>query len=185
MKLIHCADVHLDSPLESVFPPDAARDYRRAVRSNFASLVAFADENGADALLIAGDLFDSGNTSEKTVRYVLELFRAHPDLSVFYLAGNHDGGGLSGRDDLPPNLHTFGQDWTYYRLGNLTLAGGTAPASISSCSTDRSRGAVRESTASPSAGSRTKTSTIWRWGTSTSTARQSWMTAAWRAIRAV
>lgn len=127
MKLVHCADVHLDSPLESVFPPDAARDYRRAVRSNFASLVAFADENGADALLIAGDLFDSGNTSEKTVRYVLELFRAHPDLSVFYLAGNHDGGGLSGRDDLPPNLHTFGQDWTYYRLGNLTLAGGTAP----------------------------------------------------------
>lgn len=127
MKLIHCADVHLDAPLESVFPPDAAAKYRRAVLANFASLVTLADESGADALLIAGDLFDSDNTSEKTVRYVLELFRDHPDLSVFYLAGNHDGGGIGARHDLPANLHTFGQDWTYYRLGDLTVAGGTAP----------------------------------------------------------
>ena len=127
MKLIHCADVHLDSPLESVFPPDAAREYRRAVLANFASLVETADRGGADALLICGDLFDSDRTSEKTVRYVLDLFRVHSGLSVFYLAGNHDGGELSDRGDLPENLHLFGQGWTYYRLGTLTIAGGTAP----------------------------------------------------------
>lgn len=127
MKLIHCADVHLDAPLESVFPPDEAAQYRRAVLANFAELVTLADRTGADALLIAGDLFDSDNTSERTVRYVLDLFRDHPDLSVFYLAGNHDGGGIGARHDLPANLHTFGQDWTYYRLGELTVAGGTAP----------------------------------------------------------
>lgn len=127
MKLIHCADIHLDAPLGSVFPPEEAAKYRRAVLANFASLVRLADAGGADALLIAGDLFDSDDTAERTVRYVLDLFREHPDLPVFYLAGNHDGGGLAARTDLPPNLHTFGQDWTYYRLGDLTVAGGTAP----------------------------------------------------------
>lgn len=127
MKLIHCADIHLDSPLESVFPPDVAGTYRKEILANFASLVALADEGGADALLIAGDLFDSSNTSERTVQYVLELFRAHPALSVFYLAGNHDGGGLCARTDLPKNLYTFGKDWTYFRLGEVMIAGGTAP----------------------------------------------------------
>ena len=59
MKLIHCADIHLDAPLGSVFPPEEAAKYRRAVLANFASLVRLADAGGADALLIAGDLFDS------------------------------------------------------------------------------------------------------------------------------
>ena len=127
MKLIHCADIHLDAPLESVFPPEGAREYRRAVLSDFSALVESADRNGADALLIAGDLFDSDNTSERTVRHVLDLFRAHPNLSVFYLAGNHDGGGLTARSDLPGNLHTFGQDWTYFDFGEVMIAGGTAP----------------------------------------------------------
>lgn len=127
MKLIHCSDIHLDAPLESVFSPEEAREYRRVVLNDFSNLVAIADNSGADALLIAGDLFDSDNTSERTVRYVLDLFRSHPDLSIFYLAGNHDGGGLSKRTDLPSNLHTFGQDWTYFDFGELMIAGGTAP----------------------------------------------------------
>lgn len=127
MKLIHCADIHLDAPLESVFPPEGAREYRRAVLSDFSALIETADRGGADALLIAGDLFDSDNTSERTVRYVLDLFRAHPNLTVFYLAGNHDGGGLDERSDLPENLHTFGRDWTYFDFGEVMIAGGTAP----------------------------------------------------------
>lgn len=128
MKFIHCADIHLDSPLESVFPPEAARDCRAALLSTFAGLVGLADSSGADALLIAGDLFDSDNTSRKTLRYVLDLFAAHPDLPVFCLAGNHDSGSFAGCDDLPPNLHLFGSDWTYYELGDVMIAGGTAPA---------------------------------------------------------
>lgn len=127
MKLIHCADVHLDAPLESVFPPDTARAYRKELLAAFASLVTLADKSGADALLIAGDLFDSKDTSERTVQYVLELFRAHPALSIFYLAGNHDGGGLSSRTDLPKNLFSFGKDWTYFHFGDVMIAGGTAP----------------------------------------------------------
>ena len=127
MKFIHCADIHLDSPLESVFPPEAARDCRAALLSTFAGLVGLADSSGADALLIAGDLFDSDNTSRKTLRYVLDLFAAHPDLPVFCLAGNHDSGSFAGCDDLPPNLHLFGSDWTYYELGDVMIAGGTAP----------------------------------------------------------
>lgn len=127
MKLIHCADIHLDAPLSAVFSDGRATAYRRTVLTNFAALVELADQSRADALLIAGDLFDSDEPSEQTVSYVLSLFAEHPALPIFYLSGNHDGGGLGGRRDLPKNLHPFGRDWTYYRIGNLTVAGGSAP----------------------------------------------------------
>ena len=59
MKLIHCADLHLDSPLEANLPPEKVRGRRAELLSSFAKLVRLADENGVSAILIAGDLFDS------------------------------------------------------------------------------------------------------------------------------
>ncbi len=127
MRFIHCADIHLDAPLRSVFSAGDAKAYRQEVLNNFARLVRFADENGFDGLLISGDLFDSNCTSAKTVRYVLDLFRKYPDLGIYYLAGNHDENGFSGIDDLPENLHLFGKSWKYYKIDNIRIAGGSEP----------------------------------------------------------
>ncbi|MBR7099177.1 MAG: metallophosphoesterase [Clostridia bacterium] len=128
MKLIHCADLHLDSPMESNLPAEKARERRSEILSTFAELVRHADENGADAILIAGDLFDSKRTTRKTEQYVLELIKKHPALSFFYLAGNHDSGSsLSTSAQLPENLYTFGNEWTSYALGDVYITGSEQP----------------------------------------------------------
>ena len=128
MKLIHCADLHLDSPMESNLPTDKARERRSEILSTFSDLVELADRNGADGILIAGDLFDSSRTTKKTERYVLDLIRRHPALSFFYLAGNHDSGArLGSAENRPDNLFTFGEGWTSYYIGDVTVAGSEKP----------------------------------------------------------
>jgi len=128
MKLIHCADLHLDSPMESNLPTDKARERRNEILSTFSELIALADRNEASAILIAGDLFDSTRTSRKTERYVLDLIDSHPNLYFFYLAGNHDSGHkLCAGQELPKNLLTFGSEWTKYDFGDVFIVGSEHP----------------------------------------------------------
>ncbi len=128
MKLIHCADWHLDSPMGSNLSPDKARERRKELLAGFGGLVRLAAENGASGILIAGDLFDSTRSTKSTVKYVLDLIRSNPAISFFYLAGNHDkGGALTDAQDRPANLLTFGDAWTSYRFGEVTVTGSEAP----------------------------------------------------------
>ena len=59
MKLIHCADLHLDSPMESNLSSEQARERKNEILSTFAKIVRLADEGGVSAILISGDLFDT------------------------------------------------------------------------------------------------------------------------------
>lgn len=128
MKLIHCADLHLDSPMESNLPSSKARERKNEILSTFSKLVSLADENGASAILIVGDLFDSSRASRKTQNYVLDLIAEHENLYFFYLAGNHDGGSeLFSGAELPENLKLFGSDWTTYDFGDVIIAGSESP----------------------------------------------------------
>ena len=128
MKLIHCADLHLDSPMESNLPPEKARERKNEILSTFAKLVRLAADGNVSAILIAGDLFDSNHTTKKTEKYVLDLIASHPNLYFFYLAGNHDrGNALRAMGDLPQNLYTFDDGWTSYELGEVTVTGSERP----------------------------------------------------------
>ncbi|MBE6554388.1 MAG: DNA repair exonuclease [Ruminococcaceae bacterium] len=128
MKLIHCADLHLDSPMETNLPPDRARERKAEILSTFAKLVRLADEGGVSGILIAGDLFDSNHVTKKTERYVLDLIASHPDLYFFYLAGNHDrASSLRLMADKPENLCTFDDGWRSYQFGEVTVTGSERP----------------------------------------------------------
>lgn len=128
MKLIHCADLHLDSPMETNLSPEKARERKREILSAFAELVRHAAQSGVSAILIAGDLFDSTRISKKVKSYVLETVASHPNLTFFYLVGNHDRGGLASvGDPLPKNLYTFGDGWQSYTLGEVTVTGSERP----------------------------------------------------------
>ena len=128
MKLIHCADLHLDSPMESNLPTEKAKERKSEILATFAKLVRIADENGVSAILIAGDLFDSNHITKKTEKYVLELIASHPNLAFFYLAGNHDRGNtLRISDERPENLYTFEDGWTSYDFGDLVITGSERP----------------------------------------------------------
>lgn len=128
MKLIHCADLHLDSPMESNLPPEKARERKAEILSTFAKLVRLAEEGGVEAILIAGDLFDRDHVTKKTLQYVLDLMRTHPRLRFFYLAGNHDSGNaLRLAEDRPENLYTFDDSWRSYAFGDVVITGSEHP----------------------------------------------------------
>lgn len=124
MKIIHCSDVHLDSPMESNLSPEKARERGAEICATFGRMVRYAAEHQVDAALIAGDLFDTKRVSAQTLDYVLERIRSAPGVEFFYLRGNHDESkNVFAGLDLPENFRTFGSDWTTYRRGDVTITG--------------------------------------------------------------
>ena len=124
MKLIHCADIHLESPMETNLSADKARERKLEIRSTFSRMVRSAAEEGVEAILIAGDLFDGARVTKSTENYVLDLIASHPMIDFYYLSGNHDqGSALANMAQLPANLYTFGKLWSTYRRGNVAITG--------------------------------------------------------------
>ena len=125
MKLIHCADLHLDSPMSTHLSTEQARERREELLGTWLHLVTYAAQHQVRAVLIAGDLFDTPAVRATTAQAVLESVRAHPDISFFYLKGNHDTDSfLNQAEELPENLYTFQDTWRKYRLtDHIVIAG--------------------------------------------------------------
>ena len=124
MRLIHCGDLHLDSRMEANLSAAQARERKAELLHTFARLVKLAREQKVDGVLIAGDLFDSRRVSAQTAGLVLDIMEQAADVEFFYLRGNHDESrDLFGGRQLPENVKTFGKEWTYYRRGDVIIAG--------------------------------------------------------------
>ena len=87
MRILHTADWHLGHTLR-----DHAREAEHAHFLRW--LVETVVERQVDALLIAGDVFDSGNPPPSSWRmwfqFLDQVRRARPTLQVVVIAGNHD-----------------------------------------------------------------------------------------------
>ncbi len=103
-RVVHAADIHLDTPYRRHDEAVRAR-LREAGREAFVRLIDLALERQADALLIAGDLFDNDLLTLATERVLVdELTRAtSAGLTVVYATGNHDPGRA--------NYRAMGIDW--------------------------------------------------------------------------
>lgn len=128
MKLIHCADVHLDSALGAHLSAEKARERRAELLDDFCSLPDYAQENGVSAILIAGDLFDVARPAKRTLSRVREAVLSHPDVIFFYLPGNHDPAvSLFEPGTAPDNFRVFGDAWQSFRLGQAVISGRSRP----------------------------------------------------------
>lgn len=109
MKLLHCADLHLDARMQTHLPKAAARERRRELLGVFSRLAEYAESHSA-ALLMAGDIFDTATPSAVAKQFVKDVIRSHPTVRFLMLTGNHDGEGFSLFDgeDIPENLTLFG-----------------------------------------------------------------------------
>lgn len=122
MKIIHTSDIHLDSPLIGVKDPTLRR---HELIVALQKLVEYANANGVSAIIIAGDLFDGSFATEQTVRSVADIF-SHSNAAIAVLKGNHDG---TTSYDLLQKLCSqsqvafFGDEWTSFNLGNVTVCG--------------------------------------------------------------
>ncbi len=89
LKVLHCADIHLDSPFKST---NAGRSEirRRELRSSFSSMMLYVKTNNIDIVLISGDLFDSEFVTKDTARFVAEEFSSCAPAKIIIAPGNHD-----------------------------------------------------------------------------------------------
>ena len=63
MKIIHCADLHLDSKMTANLTREQARERRKEIIRTFTRMVEYAETQDVRAILIAGDLFDTKKVS--------------------------------------------------------------------------------------------------------------------------
>jgi exonuclease SbcD len=141
IKLLHTADIHLDSPLKSLALRDESlRDtIVTATRGAFEQIVDCALSEQVAAVLIAGDLFDGKERSARTAAFLtgqMDRLRT-ADIRVFYIKGNHDAENpVTGTLDLPENVHVFGARGGKVQLADnvwihgVSFAGKHAPDSL-------------------------------------------------------
>lgn len=120
MKIIHTADIHLDSPLSGVKDSVARRHELLVALDNMSE---FANNNGVEAIIVAGDLFDDKYATDATVASVANIVNRSRAV-WFVLRGNHAGSAPYDKlFALCPQIRTFGSDWTSYALGDVVICG--------------------------------------------------------------
>ena len=118
MKIIHCADLHLDSQMTTNLTREKAKERKAELLVTFQRMVGYARDNGVEAIIIAGDMFDSHNINTTTRNTVAEAIRRNPGITFFYLRGNHDADSFLGNlGEMPENLKLFEEQWTSYDFG--------------------------------------------------------------------
>lgn len=118
MKLIHCADLHLDSDMRTNLTKEQVKERKAELLNTFHRMVEYAAANDVRAILIAGDLFDRKNVGVKARNAVWDEIMHHEEIVFYYLRGNHDADSfLSAVEVRPDNLKLFDDTWTTYELG--------------------------------------------------------------------
>ena len=109
MRLLHLADTHLGAGFGSF--GRLARECREAHMSAFRGLIEVAKDQKVDAVVVAGDLFDTPRPSKETLAVARETFRriAADGAPVILVPGNHDPalGGLVPSGEEISGVHVF------------------------------------------------------------------------------
>lgn len=124
IKIIHAADIHLDSPFR-MEDLQKAQARKNELRAAFSSLIYWVKTEAADLLLIAGDLFDSPHPSGDAVDFVLTQFRLIPNCRVFIAPGEHDfyaGDSVYVKTKFPDNVTVF-RDSSLTKTSVTTVSG--------------------------------------------------------------
>lgn len=115
MKILHAADLHMDSPLRGLSLYDGAPvdRIRSATRRATENMVATAIDRQVDLVVIAGDVFDGDWRDYGTgLFWVEQLARLDDaDIPVVVVAGNHDAASEISRNlTLPSNVTQLAAD---------------------------------------------------------------------------
>ncbi len=112
MKFLHCADLHVDSPLRGLERYEGAPvdEARAATRRAFENMVSLALSERVAFVLIAGDLYyDDWPDFNTGLFFARQMGRlAEGGIRVFVVKGNHDASSRITRSlRLPANVHVF------------------------------------------------------------------------------
>lgn len=122
-RILHMADMHLDSAFTSRLSSEKAQLRRSEQRAVFSRIIDLAHDR-ADVLLISGDLFDGANISPETISFIKRKFAEIEDIPIYIAAGNHDpysDDSVYSRESLGDNVHIFSANGGYYDIDSLKL----------------------------------------------------------------
>ena len=118
LKFVHAADLHLDSPFRGIrneAPDYVAETLGRATFDAYRNIIDLCLQEKADALLVAGDIYDGADRSLRAqLQFVEGLNRLDAaGIRSFVCHGNHDPlDGWEARLSLPPGCVRFGPEVT-------------------------------------------------------------------------
>jgi exonuclease SbcD len=120
MKFIHCADVHLDTPLQglALYAGAPVNEIRNATRRAFEKVLSAAIAEKVDFLVIAGDLYDTGLKSFESALFFNKQMVQLKDagIDVYLIYGNHDAASKLTKQLRPP--------------GNVRVLSATEPQTV-------------------------------------------------------
>ena len=108
LKLLHAADIHLDSPFSGL-DSRSAEARRGELRSAFTAMMTYAAKADTDLVLLSGDLFDGDLVTRETVALLARECENY-GRPVFIAPGNHDPASPNSvwrRVTFPDNVHVF------------------------------------------------------------------------------
>lgn len=128
ISFIHCADLHLDSPMIGLknLPSSIRQKLQESTFVAFKNIVDCAIKFQVDFIIIAGDIYDVEDRSLRAqIRFRKEMERLQEHhIAVFIVHGNHDH--LSGKwvsIIFPENVQLFPSDVTMipYQKGDINV----------------------------------------------------------------
>ncbi len=122
MKIIHTADIHLGSKMDSKFPKEKTEERKKELRNTFQRLIEYAETNNIKIVLLSGDVFDNDRPNKTDKTFFYSIIKAHPSIDFLYLKGNHDIDGAAFTDNYT-NLKLFSDKWTSYHYENAVISG--------------------------------------------------------------
>ena len=118
LRFIHAADLHLDSPftgIRAAAPENVATTLYSATFDSYQNIVDLCITEGVDALLVAGDIYDSADRSLRAQRAFIDGLQRLDAAGIrsFVCHGNHDPlDGWEARLSYPDGCHRFGSEFS-------------------------------------------------------------------------
>lgn len=124
VRFIHTSDIHLDTSFSgSAFPSRLGDRKREAIRGTFRRIMEETRLQGADFVLISGDLFELDRITPDTSEFLKQQFESLNAAQVFISPGNHDPfihGSPYSDESWPANVRIFdAEEFQSIELPNL------------------------------------------------------------------
>ena len=113
VRIVHAADLHLDSPLRGLArlgDRGLENDLRAATRRAYDNLIELCENESAQLLVLAGDIYDGDWDSHATGEYFVRGLRRLADsgIAVAIVHGNHDAESqITRRLTMPAGVHVL------------------------------------------------------------------------------
>ena len=90
MKILHISDCHFGLQYATIKSVEARNEVTEARLKALQNAVDIANREKCDAFIIAGDLFENHNVTQKLIKNVCILLNEFNNGTVYVLPGNHD-----------------------------------------------------------------------------------------------